>query len=586
MKASRRGLITSPLSNPEVNKATGTCDTIQCPVQECTEVFKSDCVIYTGPDLSCQDTTVVNTDDTVTEAIQSVVGYFCANGGGGGAGTQGAQGVQGTQGVQGKLGTQGTQGVQGKLGSQGIQGTQGVQGTRGWQGTQGIQGVQGLQGLQGAQGFGIQGIQGPQGPLGVNGLQGTQGTQGIPGEFAAQGVQGTQGIQGVQGVQGTKGNQGTTGQQGGYGPTGLQGAQGTQGIQGGGFNQLQGTQGTAGFAGSNGAQGSTGAEGSQGAQGSQGIQGSQGLQGATGAGIQGSIGTNGIQGAQGKQGIQGLDGLFAAQGIQGIQGPEGIQGPAGSGGGGGAGGRCSTDATLVASNSGYFLSQGDGLLFIGNHETCGWSACEWVSTGICTQDIPHERMTCTVPLSIDLAVYDEIKICGTAVFANFNSETDSGNFQFGLGSVFCDGTFDNLPSTCLIDPTSNFVRFEDTAYGTVCFEATYVVRGTPLQKCRDNIIVYLGVADGFGTYPAQIKFTYSLTAVKTCVDTYYDAQPCCGGLPQLVYGTYFLGATYLGTDGLCYEITGYGTAGTPTLALISSANYVNCVDCLGAHPCP
>lgn len=330
MKASKIGLVTSPLSNPEINKATGTCNTTQCPTQECTEVFKSDCVLYTGPDLSCQNTTVVNTDDTVTEAIQSVVGYFCANGGGGGVGPQGATGSQGVQGVQGVQGTQGVQGKIGTQGSQGPQGTQGIQGLRGIQGSQGIQGIQGVQGPRGIQGSqGIQGSPGIQGAKGVNGLQGAQGTQGIPGEFAAQGVQGTQGTQGTQGVQGSRGLQGSTGEQGGYGPSGAQGA---QGVQGGGFNQAQGSQGTQGSAGYIGADGAQGAQGSTGAgaQGAQGTQGTQGTQGPLGEGAQGAQGVQGIQGSLGAQGIIGA-GSQGAQGVQGALGPccQGAQGTSG-----------------------------------------------------------------------------------------------------------------------------------------------------------------------------------------------------------------------------------------------------------------
>lgn len=610
MKASKTGLITAPLSNPEINVATGTCNTTQCPTQECTEVFKSDCVLYTGPDLSCQSTTIVNTDDTVTEAIQSVVDYFCANGGGGGIGAQGAQGPQGAQGSQG---TQGVQGVQGRIGSQGAQGpqgTQGVQGLRGMQGVQGPQGTQGIQGSQGIQGIqGSQGVQGIQGSKGVNGLQGAQGPQGLDGQYAAQGVQGPQGSQGVQGIQGSVGLQGTSGEQGGYGPTGLQGAQGpqgvqgaqgignngaqgpqgpqgSQGIQGGGFNQSQGTQGTQG---SIGTQGITGT-GSQGAQGPQGSLGTQGTIGTSIQGTRGSQGLQGSQGSQGTQGVQGIDGLFAGQGAQGatgIQGPEGVQGPAGSGGGGTGGGRCSTDSTLIASTSGFFVSQGDGVTFIGNNEFCGWNGCEWSDARECNRDTPYTSLTNTIPVSIDLALYDEVRICGSAIFDQYDPLTDDGEFMVGLGAIRCENDINNFTTRCLIDPTTNNQRFNISDYGYVCFDKTYIVETDPLGKCKDRLAVYLGMSDGLGTLPAHIKFTFSLTAIKTCVDTYYDAVPCCAGPVELAYGTYIIGYTYVDSiTGKCFTVAGYGSAGTPTVSLVSGVSYNDCGECITVYPCP
>jgi hypothetical protein len=610
MKASKTGLITAPLSNPEINVATGTCNTTQCPTQECTEVFKSDCVLYTGPDLSCQSTTIVNTDDTVTEAIQSVVGYFCANGGGGGIGTQGAQGPQGSQGSQG---TQGVQGVQGRIGSQGAQGpqgTQGVQGLRGMQGVQGPQGTQGIQGNQGIQGIqGSQGVQGIQGSKGVNGLQGSQGPQGLDGQYAAQGVQGPQGLQGIQGIQGSRGLQGSTGEQGGYGPTGLQGAQGpqgvqgaqgignngsqgpqgpqgsqgSQGIQGGGFNQSQGTQGTQGSIGN---QGITGT-GTQGAQGPQGSLGTQGTIGTSIQGTRGSQGLQGSQGSQGTQGIQGIDGLFAGQGAQGatgIQGPEGVQGPAGSGGGGTGGGRCSTDSTLIASTSGYFVSQGDGVTFIGNNEFCGWNGCLWNDERECARETPYTSLTNTIPMSIDLAIFDEVRLCGTAIYDLFDPETDSGRLMVGLGAITCNPGIDNYTTRCLLDPTQDNQSFASSDYGIVCFDRTYTVAESHLNKCADHLIVYLGKDLGPA---AHIKFTWTLTAVKTCVDTYYDVSPCCGGPNQVAYGSYTIGFIYVDSiTAKCFTVMGYGSAATPTVSLVNSLSYNDCADCIIVYPCP
>jgi hypothetical protein len=138
MKPVRTGLEVAPLvvtddprlSYIETNTPVAPAQCVN--PQKCTEVFDTDCIIYNGDDLTCQGLTVVSQNDNVSQAIQGIVDFFCANSGGG----SGAQGVQGTQGVQGAIGIQGPAGS----GGGGTQGTQGVQGT---QGTQGVQGVQG-----------------------------------------------------------------------------------------------------------------------------------------------------------------------------------------------------------------------------------------------------------------------------------------------------------------------------------------------------------------------------------------------------------------------------------------------------------
>jgi len=138
MKPVRTGLEVAPLvvtddprlSYIETNTPVAPAQCVN--PQKCTEVFDTDCIIYNGEDLTCQGLTVVSQNDNVSQAIQGIVDFFCANSGGG----SGAQGIQGTQGVQGAIGIQGPAGS----GGGGTQGTQGVQGT---QGTQGVQGVQG-----------------------------------------------------------------------------------------------------------------------------------------------------------------------------------------------------------------------------------------------------------------------------------------------------------------------------------------------------------------------------------------------------------------------------------------------------------
>lgn len=55
-----------------------------CPeAQPCSEVFDAQCIVYTGPSLTCNEETIVATNDTVAEALEQVVEYFCENSGGG-----------------------------------------------------------------------------------------------------------------------------------------------------------------------------------------------------------------------------------------------------------------------------------------------------------------------------------------------------------------------------------------------------------------------------------------------------------------------------------------------------------------------
>lgn len=54
-----------------------------CPdPQPCSEVFDAQCIVYTGDPIICDQDTVVATNDTVAEALNQVVDYFCENSGG------------------------------------------------------------------------------------------------------------------------------------------------------------------------------------------------------------------------------------------------------------------------------------------------------------------------------------------------------------------------------------------------------------------------------------------------------------------------------------------------------------------------
>lgn len=57
---------------------------VGCPdPQPCSEVFDAQCIVYTGDPIICDQDTVVATNDTVAEALNQVVDYFCENSGGG-----------------------------------------------------------------------------------------------------------------------------------------------------------------------------------------------------------------------------------------------------------------------------------------------------------------------------------------------------------------------------------------------------------------------------------------------------------------------------------------------------------------------
>ena len=56
-------------------------DPALCPnPSPCSEVFDAQCVVYTGDDITCAPDIVVNQNDTIDIALQSIVDYFCAAG--------------------------------------------------------------------------------------------------------------------------------------------------------------------------------------------------------------------------------------------------------------------------------------------------------------------------------------------------------------------------------------------------------------------------------------------------------------------------------------------------------------------------
>jgi hypothetical protein len=49
-----------------------------CPeAQPCSEVFDSQCIVYTATDILCNQDIIVTQNDTVQTALQSIIEYFC-----------------------------------------------------------------------------------------------------------------------------------------------------------------------------------------------------------------------------------------------------------------------------------------------------------------------------------------------------------------------------------------------------------------------------------------------------------------------------------------------------------------------------
>jgi hypothetical protein len=49
-----------------------------CPDPDpCAETFDSQCIIYTGEPIECNQTTIVDTNDNISDALNAIVDYFC-----------------------------------------------------------------------------------------------------------------------------------------------------------------------------------------------------------------------------------------------------------------------------------------------------------------------------------------------------------------------------------------------------------------------------------------------------------------------------------------------------------------------------
>jgi hypothetical protein len=57
------------------------CNPIDCSTEECSESFPSQCILYTGDDIICNNTTLVTSGDNIAQAIANIIAFFCTQDG-------------------------------------------------------------------------------------------------------------------------------------------------------------------------------------------------------------------------------------------------------------------------------------------------------------------------------------------------------------------------------------------------------------------------------------------------------------------------------------------------------------------------
>jgi hypothetical protein len=53
------------------------CNPIDCGTEECSESFPAQCILYTGEDIICDETTVITSGDSVAQSLANIVQFFC-----------------------------------------------------------------------------------------------------------------------------------------------------------------------------------------------------------------------------------------------------------------------------------------------------------------------------------------------------------------------------------------------------------------------------------------------------------------------------------------------------------------------------
>jgi hypothetical protein len=225
-----------------------------------------------------------------------------------------------------------------------------------------------------------------------------------------------------------------------------------------------------------------------------GSQGSQGNQGAAGA--QGNQGAQGIQGIRGFQGYQGVQGTTGS----GSQGAQGVQGAQGGGGGG-------SSETLIASNSGSFLSEGSALStplwYSGNNRFGGWNGDPW-RDGITGpgEDLLTIDINFGVPIPLSMASGDTIKVCG-----NIRGKNGS-TYKVSLDYFTCDDidTTDETIGVTNLNLTSSIGWGSS---GNDCFTLIADVPTGGFSACD----VFIVVSFSTDFRDAETRFTYTLVHV-------------------------------------------------------------------------
>lgn len=53
------------------------CNPIDCGTEECSESFPAQCILYTGQDIICDESTIITSGDSVAQGLANIIKYFC-----------------------------------------------------------------------------------------------------------------------------------------------------------------------------------------------------------------------------------------------------------------------------------------------------------------------------------------------------------------------------------------------------------------------------------------------------------------------------------------------------------------------------
>jgi hypothetical protein len=254
-------------------------------------------------------------------------------------------------------------------------------------------------------------------------------------------------------------------------------------------------------------------------------------------------------------------------------------------------GGCSTENTLIASNSGYFTpstSFKTSSLYIGNGKGCGWNGCPWdyplSFKGGTAPPIPESISNVGVPSPVDIRSGDTIHLCGNIYF-NINSSEIQPSFVISLFLYQCHdlSVTRRIPLTSVITPT----RYEFDK-NTLCFDLSHTFTQY-YDSCDVFFVVGMSVTHNSElTGPAN--FTYTLNYEKNCSipdGEFYLLRNCCEPtVTEIINGSNLtIGSFWSDSDGNCWEIESTGTT-APNSARSLVNDYESCESCVSSNPCP